>query len=165
MLRCILAVVATFIAVNVLVMALFLATTVALGLEGALRPGEYWTRSTFNAVVFSGSLLIALVAGLLCGRMARSMSAAYIVAALMLGLGLFRASQNAARPDPPARPQPAAGQSQADYLNQVMTQMQTVGKEPNWFAFSVPVVGAAALLIGSFLAVRRRAPAPLPQPA
>lgn len=164
MLRAILAGVVSYIVLAVLIMGMFLAAMFALGIEGTLRPGEYWTSSTFNAIVVTGGTVLSLAAGALCGWIARSPRPAVVVAVLMAGFGLVRALQNSGKADPPARPGPNAGESTGDYAMRIMTEMSRVGKEPTWFAYTVPIVGAAAFAVGGMLVAARRRGAPATRP-
>lgn len=156
MLRAILAVIVPYIVVGLLIMLVFLGAMLALGLEGTLRPGEYWTTGTFNAVVIVGGAAASAIGGMLSALIARSMRPAWIVAAIMLTVGLVGAVGNMNKPDPPARPAPTPGESRADALMRVMKEMPKVGKEPLWFSFTVPVVGAAAFVLGAGLVANRR---------
>jgi hypothetical protein len=158
MLRAILAGVVSYLVLMALIVGMFLVATLALGIEGTLRPGEYWTSSTFNAIVFAGGTVFSVAAGALCGWIARSPRPALVVAVLMAGFGLVRAVQNSGKADPPPRPGPNAGETASAYATRVLTDMQTVGKEPAWFAFTVPIVGAAAFAAGSMLVAGRRRP-------
>lgn len=154
MLRTVLAVVVSFLALNLGVMVLFLVSVLTLGIEGTLRPGSYWTSTVFNMVVVIGGAVIALLSGALCGVIGRSVRPALVVAGAMLAFGMFGAVRNLNKADPPARPAPNAGESDSDYRMRVLKDMQTVGKEPTWFAFSVPVIGAGAVVLGAWLVAR-----------
>jgi hypothetical protein len=160
MLRSVIAVIVSYIVLNILIAGLFVAAMFALGIEGTLRPGEYWTSSAFNAAVLLGGAAAAALAGALCAVIARSWRPAVVVAAVMLAFGLFGAFRNSQKPDPPARGPAADGESSMDYTMRVLKDMRTVGKEPTWFSFGVPFIGAAAFLVGARVVAARRRPAP-----
>ncbi len=155
MVRAIIAVVVSYIIMNILVMAMFLGATFALGIEGTLRSGEYWTSRTFNTIVLVGSVGIAFVSGSLCGLIARSWRPGVVVAGIMLVVGLGGAVMNNNKPDPPVRAPAGEGETSTEYAMKVLKELADVGKEPAWFAFSVPVLSAGVFLLGASVATRR----------
>ncbi len=156
MLRSILAVIASYIVLNLLIAGLFIGAIFALGIEGTLRPGEYWTSPAFNAIVLIGGAVCSALAGALCAAIAKSWRPALVVAAVILAFGLFGAVRNSQKPDPPARTPATDAETSMDYTMRVLKEMQTVGKEPVWFSFAVPFLGAAAFLVGARLLAARR---------
>lgn len=64
---------------------------------------------------------------------------------LVLGYGVFNALANVNKPDPPAR----IGTPKVE-------DIAAHGKEPNWFAFSTPMISVIGILIGSTLRSQRR---------
>jgi len=157
MLRTVIAVIASIVALYTGVMLLFLGAMLALGLEGTLRPASYWTSATFNLTVFLGGAVLALGAGALSGLIGRSMKPAWILAGIMLAMGALGAVRNLNKPEPPARPGPNDGESRSEYTARVMQDLRRVGKEPVWFSFCVPVMSAGAVVLGAWLVVRGRA--------
>jgi len=152
MLRSIVAIIVSFVAVNALIIALFMATVFLLGIDGTLRPGEYWTTTMFNVTVIIGGAVISALGGALCAVIARSWRPALIVAGVMLALGLVSAVQNMNKPDPPARTPAVESETSAERMTRVIEELTEHGKEPDWFAFSVPFVGALAFIGGTRLA-------------
>lgn len=140
MLRIIAGIVVGWIVMTVLVMATFGITMMALGLEGTLQPDSYWTTSTFNIIVLAGGTIAAIIGGLVCAAIARNATAALVLAALVLILGIGSAVMNINKPDPPAR----TGEP-------TLQDIATHGKEPNWFAFAAPILAAAGIAIGGRL--------------
>lgn len=157
MVRAALAVIVSYVLQSLLVMAVLLGTVLMLGLEGTLRPGEYWTTNTFNAIVLIGGTVVAGLCGMLCAVIARSWKPALVVAGIMLAMGLIGAIGNMNKPDPPAREEISSEGSQFEHTLKVLEQTGTHGKEPVWFSFAAPLIGASAFVGGAMLA-RRRGP-------
>jgi hypothetical protein len=145
MLRIIAGIIVGFVVMAVLVAATFGIAMMALGMENILKPGTYWTSDTFNIIVLAGGLIAAIVGGMVCKVIARDSKATIALAVIVLVLGAVSAVANMNRPDPPARTGAAS-----------LTDMQTHGKEPNWFAMGKTVLAAAGLVIGSSLVKGRR---------
>jgi peptidoglycan/LPS O-acetylase OafA/YrhL len=149
MLRIIAGIIVGFLVMAVLVMATFGITMAVLGMENILKPGAYWTTDTFNIIALIGGLLAAIIGGMVCKVIARDSRATIALAAIVLALGAISAVANMNRPDPPAR----TG-------TPTITDLQTHGKEPTWFAISKTVLAIAGLLIGSSLITGRRISSP-----
>ncbi len=164
MARAMIAVILSYLLQAVLIMALFLGVVLALGVDGTLRPGEYWTTGTFNAIVLTGGTIIAALCGRLCAAIARSWKPALVVAGLMLVFGLFGAIGNMNKPDPPAREAVTGEGSQIETTMKVLEQTRIHGKEPLWFSIAAPLLGAAAFVAGARI-VKPRAGRPSPGPA
>ncbi|MFG0258639.1 MAG: hypothetical protein ACF8GE_12120 [Phycisphaerales bacterium JB043] len=158
MLRSLLAAIASFIAMAVAIAAMFLVVTMVLGIEGTLRPGEYWTSSTFNTTVLIGGTVISAMSGMLCFVIAKSCKPALAVGVVILGYGLYSAVQNEGKDDPPAREVRAESESATDYTVRVLQEMAEVGKEPTWFAFANPFIGSFAFVAGAGVLGRSKSP-------
>ncbi len=156
MIRSIIAIAVSFITVNLLIMALFFVTVLALGIRGTLRPGEYWTSDTFNIIVLIGGAVMSALSGALCAFIARSWRPALVVVGVILALGLLGAVQNLQKADPPARGAAVEGESESQYATRIFEEMMEVGKEPIWFSFATPFVGALAFLGGARVVGDRR---------
>jgi asparagine N-glycosylation enzyme membrane subunit Stt3 len=156
MIRSIIAIVVSFITVNLLIMALFLVTAVVLGIEGTLRPGEYWTSTTFNVIVLAGGAVMSALGGVVCALIAKSWRPALVVVGVILALGLVGAAQNLQKPDPPTRGDAVEGETDRQYATRILEEMMEVGKEPTWFSFATPFVGALAFLGGARMVGDRR---------
>ncbi|MCI0364475.1 MAG: hypothetical protein L0Y44_13610 [Phycisphaerales bacterium] len=149
--RAILGVVVGWLSMTFVVGAVFAVTMRAIGAEGVYRPGTYWTTSTFNAVVMVGSFFGALVGGWVCALVAESRKPVQVLAVIVLALGLVGGLWNMSKPDPA----PPAGEP-------TFEEGRLRGKEPNWFAFTAPLVGAAGVLVGAGLVKRKSAGPPGP---
>lgn len=151
MLRIIAGIVVGFIVVLAGVMATFGITILAMGgIEGTLQPNSWWTTNTFNIIILIGGFIAAILGGVACKAIARTMHAAFALAAIMLAIRAGNTVMNMNRPDPPPR-DAAAGTPTID-------DMFEHGKEPTWFAIGMTITGAAGVLIGAAL-VRKGRPA------
>jgi hypothetical protein len=97
-------------------------------------------------IVLVGGCVAAIIGGLVCGLISRSAKAVYVLAAIVVVMGIGSAVTYMRKPDPPVRTEPLTMESIALH-----------GKEPNWFAISKPVAAVVGLIIGSSL-VKRRSP-------
>jgi peptidoglycan/LPS O-acetylase OafA/YrhL len=139
-LRIIAGIIVGWIVMAILVMVVFLIAWLALGDEGTFQPDTYWTTNTFNIAVLGGGTVAAIVGGLVCALITRKAIAPFVLAAIVLALGLASAAMEMNKPDPPARTDDVTMQSIA-----------THGKEPMWFAFTSPALAAVGIVIGSRL--------------
>ena len=146
MLRIIAGVIVGFIVMLIIVMATFGITMAVMGLDAILNPNSYWTTDTFNVIVLIGGFVAAIIGGMVCKIIARESKGTLALAAIVIVMGIGSAVMNMNKPDPPVRTGPPT-----------ITDIQTHGKEPNWFAISKTVLAAAGLVIGSSLVSGRRA--------
>jgi hypothetical protein len=156
MLRAIVAIIVSYIAVGIGIAVLFLGAMLILGLDGTFKPGEYWTTDAFNIVVLAGGTIVSLLGGMLCALLAGRWKPALVVAVIMLGLGLVSAIGNMNKPDPPAREAPAEASSDIERTIKLLEQTAQHGKEPVWFSFTTPIAGAAAFVAGAWVLKGRR---------
>ena len=108
-----------------------------LGAEGSFQP-ESWVPS---ALWIALSVVIVLVAptigGVVCAKVATSDWAVWVLAGVVLVLGV-----SAALPEPPVAASPT-----------------NAAREPQWLTWLIPLLGAAGVLFGAKLARRERAAA------
>ena len=83
MVRSILAVLAGFIVMVVLVMALFVALAFSLGAEGMFQPGSFKSSSTAHVAALVVSIVGALAGGWLCALIARKRTPVLALASMM----------------------------------------------------------------------------------
>jgi hypothetical protein len=142
--RSILSVVAGYTTLALLIMAGFSV--------GFARPDLAFEPGTLNVtpgwLIYTTllSFATAIVGGWVCRRIARSHRPVQFFAALVFVIGMASAIQNNAKPVPTLT---------ADELN-AMPQMERMQhtRQPDWFAFTIPVLAAAGILVGGS---RRRA--------
>lgn len=147
-LRSILAVVVGYIVMAVIGMALFFGLAMALGVDGAYQPGTYKASMTVNVSAIAISIVIALAGGLVCGKIARTRTPVLVFAAIVVVFGLILAILGLNKEAPGPRPP-----------NATLMEVMQNAREPNWFAFINPFLGAGGVLVGGRLAQRRK-PAP-----
>jgi hypothetical protein len=141
MVRSILAVVAGYLAMGLLVFVLFSAAYLLMGADGAFRPGTYEVSALWLASSFVLGLVAALVGGYVCAVVARGGRAPLALACLVLILGLvaFALSQRGDGGDAVR----AGRVSNSEARQRART--------PAWVALLNPVVGAAGVLVGARL--------------
>ncbi len=137
-LRPLLAVVAAYAAMAVLAVASFFVLALVLGRDRMFQPGTFRAPAFVSAAALGISVLAALIAGRICSLIAPSRRPVMVLAALVLVFGLTSAVSNEIKPDAGTRP------ADLPYLEAV-----SQAKEPTWFAFFNPFVGAACVLLGA----------------
>lgn len=141
-LRPVLAVVAAYATMAVVAVALFLGLALVLGRDRMFQPGTFRAPAVVSIAALGISVLAALIAGRICALITPTRKPAAVLAALVLVFGLASAVGNEIKPDPGVR------LADLPYLEAV-----SQAKEPTWFAFLNPLVGAACVLLA---ATRRR---------
>ncbi len=152
MLRSIIAVVASYITMVILIMVAFTALWFGLGPNALLEPGSFKGNWTISIAAPAITLIAGLVGGWMCAKIARAPKPVIVLAAIVLGLGLLMAYFTIQKPYP------------ADPRDPAMTvaQIMEVGREPTWIALFNPIAGAATVLLGGLLLTKR--PVPLTAP-
>ena len=144
MIRSIAGVVLGYIAMFVLVFALFSAAYLLLGAERAFLPGSYQVSPLWIALSIAVHLVAPLAGGYVAAAVSRGTRAALVLACLVLVLGVLFGIVALGHPDP--GPRPGAVDN--------FTAMQNV-RYPLWLMIVNPVVAAFGVLVGS--RIRRRA--------
>jgi hypothetical protein len=147
MLRSILAVIAGYVAIFLLIFVLFTALYLLLGANASFKPGSYQPSSLWLALSTPLAFVAAGVGGYLCAALARGGRAPLALAALVLVLGVIFAVPVLLAPD-----------TNADRTSDVsnMEAMQKA-KEPTSVALTNPLLGAAGVLVGGRLRRKRAA--------
>jgi hypothetical protein len=141
MLRLILAVIAGYLVMAVLVFATFTGAYLAMGTEGAFRPGSFDVSALWIAVSVALSLAAAIAGGWLCAFVGRRRGAAIALAAVVVVLGLAVAAlefTHSGERVPAAR--------SGDIGNLEAMQM---AHQPPWLTLLNPFLGAAGVLLGA----------------
>ncbi|MFQ5607592.1 MAG: hypothetical protein ACE5GA_06565 [Candidatus Zixiibacteriota bacterium] len=139
----ILAVVVGYVVMFAFVFIAFTIAYLAMGTDGAYKPGVYDVTTLWITVTIILGIIAAILGGLVCVVIAKDQQAVKILAGVMLVLGLTMAI-------------PAAMGSEEETPNvrsgdvAVMDSMQ-LGRQPLWVAFLNPFIGAAGALIGGRL--------------
>jgi hypothetical protein len=145
MLRSILAVVAGYVAIFLLIFVLFTGLYLLLGTNASFKPGLYQPSSLWLVLSTPLALVAAGVGGYLCAALARGGRAPLALAALVLVLGAIFAVPMLMEPDMNAV-------RTSDVSN--MEAMQKA-KEPASVALTNPLLGAAGVLVGGRLRRKR----------
>lgn len=138
MIRSILSVLAGYASMAVLVMAGF-----SIGFarpELAFKPGTLIVTAEWLTYTMLLSFFAAFVGGWVCRRIARSHRPVQVLAVLVVLFGMASGIQNSTRPEPTLTAEELAAM-------QPMDRMQHT-RQPDWYAFSIPVLAAAGILLG-----------------
>ncbi|MBL8747041.1 MAG: hypothetical protein JNK58_11890 [Phycisphaerae bacterium] len=146
MVRAVLAVVAGYVAMLLIIFCVFTVAYLLMGADNAFRPGTYEPSPLWLVINFVLAPIAAVCGGLVCALIARPGSWAHVSLAwvvLALGLVMVLPVLTNSRPDP--------GPRTADVPN---LEAMTKAKQPVWVAVANPIIGAAGVLLGA----RLRAP-------
>lgn len=147
MLRDVLGVIAGSAAAIAFTFAAFSAAYLLLGAERAFKPRSFQVSTLWLILGFAVVLLAALLGGALCRLIARSMNPAYVLAAIVLVLGVVMAVPTlTAGEDEPFR---RAGLT--------MLEAMTRARQPMVAAMLSPLIGAAGVVVGATLVDRASA--------
>ena len=117
-----------------------------LGSNAVFRPGSFEISGQWIAVAFLLGLLAAILGGLVCAAIARGQRAPWVLAALILVLGLVMAVPTLS---PRYEEEPTGREGEVGTF-----EAMQFGRRPSWASFVNPFIGAAGVLICS----RRKRP-------
>ncbi|MBU6414421.1 MAG: hypothetical protein KGS45_13235 [Planctomycetes bacterium] len=148
MLRTIVAVVVSYIVMSIIIFAVFAALMFGMGPDKLLEPGS-WKGTTFlNIVAPSITVISGLFGGWLSVKIGASRKPVVPLAVVVLLLGAVTAYFTMQKPAPTGeRP---AGMAMEEFMEK--------GREPTWLLIFNPIGGAAAVMIGGFLAKSKQLP-------
>lgn len=141
--RSILAVVVGYVVMFVVVFLTFSGAYLAMGADLAFQPGSYEPSTQWVVTSFVLGFLAALAGGCTAVWIARKITPAYVLAGVVLLLGLAVAGAMSMRP-PDLRPTVRTG----DVPN--LEAMQNA-RQPLWVALLNPFLGAVGVVIGARL--------------
>lgn len=147
MARSILAVVAGYATLALVIFVTFTLLYLVLGADRSFAPGSYDASTLWVATSFPLGVLASVAAGLVCALIARGPRAPQVLAGVVLVLGLLFAIPVLRAADSPS---PARA---GDVSN--MEAMQSA-RQPKWVALANPFVGALGVLVGAGRRRRRR---------
>lgn len=117
--RALLAVIAGFFTMFLLLFVLFTAAFLAMGAGAAFKPASYETSTTWNILSIFVTLAAAAAGGLVCAKVARTGAPVKVLAALLVAFGLVMAIPTfLATPPKEARPDSMAN---LDAMQQAQT--------------------------------------------
>jgi hypothetical protein len=126
-----------YLVIFVAVFATFSAAYVAIGADGAFRPGSYDVSMTWIILGTVLSFGAAWLGGRICLAIAKDAKGPKALAAVVLILGILFAIP--AMKPPPSEPRPA-GAAMMDAMQRART--------PLWVALLNPVIGVLGVLVG-----------------
>jgi hypothetical protein len=141
MLRAVLAVIASYILMFVLMFLTFTCVYSVLGADGAFNPGSFAASNKWIAIAFAVNFVIAVIGGFICAAIAKGGKAPIALAAVVFVLGLLLAV--------PSLMVPRADAVRAGDVP--MFEAMQKAKEPPWVPLTFPIVGALGVLIGAKL--------------
>ncbi|MDQ7051884.1 MAG: hypothetical protein Q9P14_02910 [candidate division KSB1 bacterium] len=142
MVKNILAIIAGYIAMALIIAISFTLAYNLMGADGAFKPGTYEVSATWIAMSIVMSILAALAGGYISMLLARNYRVSIGLAALVFILGMFTAIHHTTRED--TRPV----ERQAEVSN---TLAMMNAREPTWVSFLNPIIGALGVLAGARL--------------
>jgi hypothetical protein len=137
MLRIVIGVIVSFVAMSIVVFSLSIAPWYLFGVDTVFQPSRFDTTPAVTVYAVLVGALGAVGAGWLCARLTQSQGAVIALAVLCFLAGSGNAVGQRKKPAPGPRP---PGLS----VGQAMTQR----KEPAWFTFLMPCIGVLGVLIG-----------------
>lgn len=141
MLRSIVAVIGSYILMAILIMGSFAGMLFGMGPERLLEPGT-WKGNWFLCIAApSITVVVGVLGGWLCAKIARSRTPVIVLAGIVLVLGALTAFSTMQKPEPTGPREPGT----------TLEQFLEKGREPTWLLIFQPLGGAAAVLIGGLL--------------
>lgn len=142
MLKTIGGVIVGYIAMFILVFAIFTIAYLALGANGAFKPGLYEVLPIWLVISFAVGLIAAIAGGFVCALIAPNSKAPLALAGLVIVLRLLSAipvlTSNDTRP-----------QLRVASVGNMEAMMNA--RQPAWVALLNPLIGAVGIMIGSRL--------------
>ena len=140
MLKLIVAVIAGYVVMGILVFTTFSGAYLVMGADRAFQPGSYAPSMLWLILSVVLGFLAAWVGGVVCARIGGSGRAPKVLAAVVVVLGLLMALP-ALNPATDPRPTVRAG---------TVGNMEAMSnaRQPVWMALLIPIIGAAGALVG-----------------
>lgn len=138
-----LAVVVGYIVMALVVFVGLTGAYLAIGADGAFKPGGYEVTTLWLVIMFIDAIVAAILGGITCAKISRSSTGATIaLAILIVVLGGVSVAMQAAKPQPTPEQQIRTG----DTPNfEAMTNART----PLWVGALNPVIGVLGVLAGA----------------
>lgn len=125
----------------------------ALGADGAFRPGTYEVTTTWLAVWAPVSIVAAIIGGVVCAVVsAHRMPAAAALAGFVLVFGGVTAAAQ-------IRAEAPTGDAAVRTGDTPNFEAMTNARSPDWIHIANPLIGAVGVLIGASIAGRGAKPA------
>ncbi|HVF73054.1 MAG TPA: hypothetical protein VM940_15735 [Chthoniobacterales bacterium] len=146
MLRSIIAIIVSYVAMFVLFMVLFTGLYFAFGVERVFQPDSYEVSALWLVVTLIGALLGAMFGGYLCATISKSWRTCQVFALIAFLLALVQCLSDLRSKNPDAPNVRAGDVPFPDGIK--------LGVTPLWFHFVNPLVGGIGALLGA--RVKRR---------
>ncbi len=140
MLKSVGGVIVGYIVMFILVFVLFSLAYMALGANGAFKPGTYDVSTLWLAISVVVGLVAAIVGGFICSLIAPNSKAPLALVVLVLVLGLLTAIPVLMSNDP----RPNIRDASVGNLEAMMN-----ARQPAWIALLNPLIGAVGVMLGS----------------
>lgn len=140
--RAVAGVVVGYLVIVIVVMVTFTGLFLAIGPDGAFRPGSWEPSLLWIAPSVVFSILAAIAAGFVCVKISKGGKAPLVLAGLVLVLGLADGVMRATaeRPDPGPR---------GDRVTNFEAAQNA--RQPVWVSLLNPLIGAAGVIAGARL--------------
>jgi len=150
MLRKVLAVIAGYIAMALVVFISLTVAYLALGAGGSFQPGTYAPSTIWLVVMFILGLIAAIVGGAVCRLIGRTEGAVSALILVILALGALQVAFAAMAPAP--APEDLVRTGDVSTI-EAMQKAQT----PMWTMIANPILGAVGAYVGGRVLVKGRA--------
>ena len=149
MLKSILAIIVSYVAMFAIFMAIFTCLYFVLGVERVFKPDSYEVSMLWIALTLVIGFLVSMFAGFLCAAISKSWRACQVFALIVFVLTLIQCFSALRRNNPDA-PNIRAGEV-------AMFDAMSLAVSPLWLHFVNPILSGAGVLIGARMK-RRSAP-------
>lgn len=140
MARTIIAVVAGYLCMFVLVSVTITGVFLLMGAEWSFKPGSFEASNGWIVMSLVANLIIGIIGGFICALIAKGGKAPLVLALVVFALGLAFAV-----------PAVVAHRANADLVRSgtvTFTDAMQKAREPLWVPFTAPIIGAVGVLIG-----------------
>jgi len=143
MARSIIAVIAGYVAMFVLVFVTFTCVFLLMGTEWSFKPNSFEASNRWIAMSLVANLVIGIIGGFICALIARGSKAPIALAIVVFALGMLLAI--------PSMMAHKAGAGEVRTGNVSQMEAMTKANEPLWVPFTFPIIGAIGVMIGGKL--------------
>ncbi len=148
MLRSILSVIVSYIAMFIFIVVTFMGLWFGMGVDGLLQPGSYKGNMLLCIAVPCITIIAGILGGRLCFKIARGRKPVMVLAGIVFVLGAITAYFTLQKPE-------LTGTRPAGMKVQ---ELMEKGREPTWVAVSNPIIGALGVLVGGLCLCAPRKP-------
>lgn len=153
MLRNVLAVIASYAVIFLIVAGGLTAAYFAIGAEKAFEPGTYDVTTMWIIVWAIVSIVASIVAGVMCSKISKASKGAVI--SLMVLIGVLGAANSFYMITQKVAPEDLVRTGDTSNL-----QAMQKAKAPTWMYISEPIMGVVGVMIGAMLVCPGRGPKP-----